>query len=783
MKNPSMKQLILILFLSFPFTFFSQKISGFLKESKTNAPAVGVAISTSEGQATFTGAEGEFEFEVKSFPVILIISSEEYQSEDIVVSEPKVVTILVTPIKAENIEDVVVSASRRKEKVEDVSISMDVLKPELINNKGYTKIDDALGQTPGVYSMDGQVSIRGGSGFSYGAGSRVLLLWNGIPMLSADVGDAKWNTVPMELLSSVEVIKGASSVLYGSGALNGIISVSEIVPTEKPYYNAKVQFGIYDNPKRMSLRSDKPKVFELAEFAHGQKKGNLFYNIALNLFNNQGFREGEIEKRARITGSVGYNFKKVRGLQAGIGISMHFHRVGSFIIWESDSLAYRPKGGSDYTNPASTLSMMNGQRIMVDPYLKYVGKNNTKHILKTRVYTTRNQSLSNALQSSLGTSYYADYLFQKDFGKVFNISTGLTYTRTQVSASLFGNHHSDNMAAYVQSEAKFGKFTVVGGVRFEYFKQDGAPVDSYLYLNKDSSSKIPVYPIFRAAITYKPFKSTIIRASFGQGVRYPATSERYVSTSVGPLNIFPNPALQKEQGFAGEIGIKQVFKVSNWKGMLDLAGFINEYKNMTEFTFGVYNPTDVKLTTDPNAKGYFLNWVGFRAENAEQTRILGAEITFASEGKIGDVTLRTLLGYNYINPISLNNDSTYRANFSDTTTNMLKYRFNHLTKGDIEVEYKGVSMGVSGRYNSFMKNVDRVFEDGVLGVQILDGLKEYRQKYNKGALIFDARIGFEFLKHYRVSVMVNNIFNVEYSSRPGDVREPRTFMTQLQIKF
>lgn len=778
-----MKQLIFTLFLFIPFVFFSQNVSGFLKEKKTNEPAIGVAISTSEGQTTFTGGEGEFSFEVTSFPVTLKIDSEEYQGEDIVVNEPRTLTIIVTEVEAQNIDDVVVSASRRKEKLEDVAISMDVLKPEMIHNKGYAKIDEALGQTPGVYSMDGQVSIRGGSGFSYGAGSRVLLLWNGIPMLSADVGDAKWNTVPMELLSGIEVIKGASSVLYGSGALNGIISVSEVIPTEKPYYRAKAQFGIYDNPKRFSLRSNKAKVFELVEFAHGQKKGNFFYNVALNLFNNEGFREGEIEKRARITSSIGYNFKKVRGLQAGLGFSLHFQQIGSFLIWENDSLAYRPKGGSDYTNPASTLSMINGMRLMVDPYIKYVGKNNTKHILKTRIYNTNNQSLSNRAQSSLGTSYYADYLFQKDFGKTFNISSGATYTRTEVSASLFGMHHSDNLAAYAQAEVKFGKFAITGGMRMEYFKQDGVPVDSYLYLGKDSSFKMPATPIFRAAMTYKPVETTIIRASFGQGVRYPATSERFVSTSVGPLNIFPNPDLKKEQGFAGEIGIKQVFKVSNWKGMLDIAGFINEYKNMTEFTFGVYNPSHIKLTTDPNAEGYLLNWVGFRAENAEQTRILGAEITFASEGKIGDVILRSLIGYNYINPISLNNDSTYRANFSDTTTNMLKYRFNHLAKADVEVEYKGFSIGTSMRYNSFMKNIDRVFEDGVLGTQILEGLKEYRQIYNKGALIFDARIGYEFKKHYRVSVMVNNLMNVEYSSRPGDVREPRTFMTQLQIKF
>jgi iron complex outermembrane receptor protein len=778
-----MKHLLLILFLAIPFIFYAQSLTGTLTDKETGNPIIAADIICSNGQKTFSGEQGEFSLEVSSFPVTITFKHEDFSEDSLIVKDNSPIHFSLKQSKAQNLEDIVVSASRRKQKIEDVAISMDILKPELINNKGYAKIDDALGQSPGVYSMDGQISIRGGSGFSYGAGSRVMLLWNGIPMLSADAGDAKWNTVPIELLSNVEIIKGASSVLYGSGALNGIISISEINPTEKPYYRAKVQFGIYDKARRKSLRNTAGNTFQLAEFAHGQKVGNFFYNIGLNLYNNQGFRAGETEKRARITGSVGYNFQKVRGLQTGVGFSVHYQRLGSFLIWESDSLAYMPKGGADYKNPASTATMISGLRVMVDPYLKYIGTNGTKHFLKTRIYSVNNQSLSNASQSSLGNTYYADYLFQKEFGKLVVLSAGATYTRTQVIAKLYGNHHSDNLAAYLQSDFKVGKFTFTAGVRLEYFKQDNTPIDSYLYLKKDSSVKMPVYPIARVAMTYKPIEGTILRASFGQGVRYPATSERFVSTSVGPLNIFPNPNLKREEGVAAEIGFKQIFKVGNWKGMLDLAGFLNEYRNMTEFTFGVYNPKDMILSLDPNSPNYLLKWIGFRAENAEKARILGAEITFASEGKIGDVTIRSLLGYNYINPISLNKSKGYRANFSDTTTNMLKYRFNHLAKADVEVEYKGINFGVSMRYNSYMKNIDRIFEEGVVGVQILQGLKQYRQTHNKGVAVFDARIGYTIKDHYQIGVMVNNLFNVEYTGRPGDIREPRTYMVQLQVKF
>ena len=101
--------------------------------------------------------------------------------------------------------------------------------------------------------------------------------------------------------------------------------------------------------------------------------------------------------------------------------------------------------------------------------------------------------------------------------------------------------------------------------------------------------------------------------------------------------------------------------------------------------------------------------------------ITGAEISISGEGKIGPITVLALLGYTYMNQISKNKDSLYRSTFSDTSSNILKYRFNHLAKADIQLEYKGISIGGSMRMNSYMKNIDAIFENGVAGQQILPG--------------------------------------------------------------
>jgi iron complex outermembrane receptor protein len=216
--------------------------------------------------------------------------------------------------------------------------------------------------------------------------------------------------------------------------------------------------------------------------------------------------------------------------------------------------------------------------------------------------------------------------------------------------------------------------------------------------------------------------------------------------------------------------------------MLDVAGFINAYDNMTEFAFGVFKPDTMAFlqTTDPTAINYLNNWVGFQAQNAERARITGIEFSMNSSGKIGEVEVLTLLGYTYMNPISLNTDPIYTATFSDTTGSMLKYRFKHLAKADIECNYKKFGVGFSARYNSFMRNIDLAFEDGVLGQEILVGMANYRAQFNKGVPVFDLRFNYAITEAFKCNLILNNVTNAEYVSRPGAIQAPRNFVVQLQ---
>jgi len=110
-------------------------------------------------------------------------------------------------------QDVEVKVGKFDKPFEDQTVSMEIIKPALIENKNTRSIESALDQTPGLNILDGEPQIRGGSGFTFGVGSKVAVIVDDMPMLSGDAGRPEWGFIPVDNIAQVEVIKGAASVL------------------------------------------------------------------------------------------------------------------------------------------------------------------------------------------------------------------------------------------------------------------------------------------------------------------------------------------------------------------------------------------------------------------------------------------------------------------------------------------------------------------------------------------------------------------------------------------
>lgn len=751
-----MKKLLLyVLGLLFMHTLFAQEfawVRGRVTDAQTGLSLPGANILAGQNKGVTSGTNGQYQLRLKVGAYLLKISYMGYNSRtDSILLAPGDTLIFNLALNPSNalLNEVVVSAEKFEQRIAEVNISMAVLKPERILESQAISLDEVLNQLSGVQIIDGQPGIRGGSGFSYGAGSRVLLVMDGLPLMSGDAGDVKWNFLPVDNLSQVEIIKGASSVLYGSSALNGVINLRTKEPQNQPETSMRIYSGAYLKPARRELIwSDSPRLFAGVSLNDSRKIGHFDLGSGLHLYKNQGNREDEYEKRARMDIHLQYNPSDTRW---SFGLNMNGMLVHSsdFFLWQNaDSGAYRQ-------NPEGVVPL-SGYRITVDPSVTFHSGEKGIHSLKTRYFGNVNTMPDRPEKNNRFSLMLGEYRYSRELTPDIRLTLGAYDNYTRVQSRLYGNHYRNEMAFFAQMNATlFGKLKGTLGFRWENYKLDDQWTTGT--------------PVFRAGLNYKLFPFTRIRASFGQGYRFPSIAEKYTATSVGALNIFPNPMLTPETGWSAEAGLLQGFQVGSWKGSVDWAVYRNEYRNMIEFTFGLYLPDSVLIPD--------LRYVGFKALNVGKARITGTEVLVNLTGETEHLKFNFQGGYNFNLPVDLNIQKT------DSTSNILKYRYRHSVKGDAGISYKKWSTGITLVHNSFMERVDEVFTDPLFGNLILPGYPAYRQEHQKGYTVVDWRLACQIFPACRLSATLKNLFNVEYMGRPGDIRPQRSCTLQFYMRF
>ena len=777
----------------------AQQITGIVKDLENNEALIGVNIITTNNTGTATDLNGKFTITLEEGINKLTFKYLGYKTISKEILAKKInnrqVEIFLEST-SEKLNTVVISAGKFNQRIEETTISMEVIKPSLIENKNTTNIKSAMEQIPGLNITDGQANIRGGSGWSYGTGTRVLVLVDDMPLISGDAGQVQWNLIATENINQVEVIKGAASALYGSSALNGVVNIrtsypknSEIDKNTLPgFTKLNMNFGLIDFPRRDELNwnGEKRRAFKGLEFLQSYKMKKLDLSIGGNLFLDDGYRQGEATDRKRFNINSLFKSDKIKGLSYGLNANFLFQNTASVIIWDSYDRAYIPLNGE--------LTNTNGNTYNVDPYATYIIGNN-RHTLRTRFLkvindnSTIGDTINNVNRSK---SYYSDYKWQKNLEKInLSYTMGTTNEIIFANSKIFqGSNFRRNHALYTQFDKKIGKLNISSGGRYEYFSLNS---ETKHIINGDSINNFSVgRPVFRAGINYEISPSTFLRSSWGQGYRFPSMAELFVTTNASGIEIYANPELKPERGWSSEIALKQKLKISKWSGFIDIAAFIMRYHDMMEFTFGQWGDP----TTMP------LYGLGFKSVNIGKTQISGVELSFNGQGKINnDLSINLIGGYTYMDPIALEPNKVYTEsigplvingeeigpeltyNNSSSDPSILKYRYQHIAKIDAEFLYQNFLFGTSLRFNDFMRNIDKIFTDEWINQELIPGINEAREKYLDGDFIIDLRIGYNIDKNSRISLIINNLLNEEYMSRPADMRPPRTIACQLSLKI
>lgn len=715
-------------------------------------------LSDIDGQYRLSLAEGEHLIQVRylgyhEFSTTIQIKAGQTIAQDFLLTE-----------QATLLETATVSSSRFEKPLGEVTVSMDVLRPNLIESTSKLSLDDALQKIPGVTVIDGQANIRGGSGYSQGAGSRVLLLMDDVPILQADAGYPNWEDVPVEVIEQVEVVKGASSALYGSSALNGIVNVRTAYAKSEPITKAAVFSTVYLSPKRDELKwwdgEDTPRIIG-ANLSHRQKLGKVDLVVGAHYQNEESYRKDFYNKFGRFNFNVRHRISD--RLSYGIAANINKGERGSYFYWAGLDSAY--------VGTASTIGNSERLRYNIDPSVLYFDKAGNRHRLLGRFYHVDNEN--DRQQNNKSDLYYGEYQFQKNYEDLdLVLSAGLVASGTKVEAELYGDttFTSRNFASYIQLDKKFfDKLNVSLGARYEHNVLEN-PGFSY-ELNGETiavqaSDETESNPVFRLGLNYQAAKATYLRASWGQGYRYPTIAERYIFTDAGGFFIQPSPNLGSETGWSTELGIKQGYQIGGFQGFVDIAGFYMAYSDMIEF-----------------------NWTGsgFQSINIGDTNIKGIEASIAGKGKLGSIPFQLLTGYTYIDPkfdefnadadITDTSTAAMNAQNSSSDENILKYRFKHTFKFDGELQFGKFKVGTETTFTSSISAVDALFN------VFIPGLKQFREENQNGYWYHNFRLAYQHNEHLKASFILGNAFNKEYVIRPAILEAPRNMTLRLDYKF
>ena len=139
------------------------------------------------------------------------------------------------------------TAGKKPEKIEEIPASVVIITRNDIERFGYNNIEEVLNNIPGLFSIndyDPWGSYNGVRGFWSNFQNRnLIILINGIQQVenySSTQPEIRMS-LPVEIIEKIEIIRGPMSILYGSGAMLGVINII----TKKPGTGRRQSTGDY----------------------------------------------------------------------------------------------------------------------------------------------------------------------------------------------------------------------------------------------------------------------------------------------------------------------------------------------------------------------------------------------------------------------------------------------------------------------------------------------------------------------------------------------------------
>ncbi len=542
------------------------------------------------------------------------------------------------PVVYEMLPEVVVTATRTENTVQNVPASTQIITEQQIQRSGSNDVRDLISHETNIFQKH---RSRGGGHDVIIRGmdtDKTLILINGRRVAnesdSTGLGNAMaFDRINMNDISRVEIVRGPSSALYGSEAMGGVINI-----ITKPSEKSSATIGVsrssedannwyhFDTGRQgnVSMTADMKfnKVFreQDADAASSNYYGtSQTYNLSANYyFNDRNYLnvfydyysqhlKNDTGEAKLVPFPVKMGTKTLNGSAKIAGNSLNDYRQRSY------GLSYN--GSSDKNDWQVRLygstfdwSDEKSQKVLEavagkDPMSKkaYVG-----YMMKSTKYNTYD---FNENENRLWALEGRDSLKLNDHNR---LTFGAEYVNNEVTGTNLGDNGKavtkiirnklekssskvdiDTYAAYLQDEIEAGKWFIVPALRYDHHSTFGGHVSPKL------------------GLTYKAKDHLRFKANYGDGFKAPSVYQLYYSLyrimGKNYINLIGNPDLEPEESRSFDIGMEAEFG----KAYGTISYFDSHVKNLID---------DIYIGTDGKAKQY-------KYINIGKARIKGIETT------------------------------------------------------------------------------------------------------------------------------------------------------------
>jgi outer membrane receptor for ferrienterochelin and colicins len=595
--------------------------------------------------------------------------------------------------------------------------------PEEIDRRAVNTIDEAVDKEPGIQFLNGQINIRGSTGYVQGLNSRVLLLVDGVPMNQGDRGGINWDLVPVDHIERADILKGAGSSLYGSAALGGVVNLTTRDVPVGFHQRVRLTGGIFaDPPHSVWTFRNEPGV-------QGGADGTLSYgtetfgaSISGGARHSDGYREHDSQNHWQMAAKSRWQASpKTRVDVSGAWADDRYDTPLSWCTQgQCDDMgqAYQPfkvdtGGRAPWTHSAKGYVAAQARTVVSERFAWHARAS----WFRTDFFDQRRDTSEFGISNRFG----AEVRVEAHPDSTRTVLVGAEATFSDVTSDVFQNHSQSEFSAYGEVEQPLGRRARLNaGARIDFLAVDGGSLSAVVSPRIGGSLPVGSH-------------GAAVRASVGRGFRAPSMAERFPDLVVSEFNlrVISNPGLVPETAWSFELG----GRTAPFLGFLraDGALFWTEARDLIE-------PKLILTTGGPV----------IQLQNVAEARIAGLDATLLA-APIGD-RLTTSLSYTYL--------STQRR-VPGSPNAPLAFRPGHQLKLSADYSLGRASVGADFRFASRPERIELEELAGAVDLRRVPmNVLDLRAQWTQGPL--------------ELRLLVANALNYVYNLVPQTLAPVRT---------